>query len=423
MRLCTAFSFVVLSLLCLPHGAEAQGAGEQAVETGTEADIRAQQTEAAFLSALDAMAQGEPTTAIRILTDILARDPNLIRVRLELARAYFEAEEWARSRREFFAILSAEIPEAVRTNVLWFIREIDARRGVEWNAQIGFAKLGNGRRYDSDEIELDFGGFTLPSQLDRNTDTTLGLRASADVTARAPVGFLSSGRSQVLAFGTLMAAIEDGPNTDYDDVILEVSPGLRYVRNLTTLNAALVGGKRFVRARQFEDRYGLRLNGEHRWANGQSVFSVLSYEQLNNRQSDSLDGHRWVGEIGYSRAVGGRAIIGASAYFENKTVEFDLENYRNIGFAVFGSADIGFGLTIRPRAYFENRHFETPSPLFVSSPDENSYGLRLRVEKNDIFVARAFTPFVSVSYQRTESDIDAFSYREFEYAFGLDRRF
>ncbi|MCV6586714.1 MAG: tetratricopeptide repeat protein [Marinibacterium sp.] len=228
--------------------------------------VAAEQIEARFLVALDALDRGDPQFAIRELTAILALDPGLIRVRLELARAYFEAEEWARARQEFFVVLSADIPDEVRSNVLIYIRAIDARRGVEWNARIALARLGDARNYDTDEIRLGFGGVELPFELERDSDTRLGLRGAVDVTLRAPLAALSGERAQALGFATLAADFEEGPGSDYDDHRLSAAAGLRYVRNRTTLDTALTAGTRFVRGDQYQDRVGLRVTGEHRWS-------------------------------------------------------------------------------------------------------------------------------------------------------------
>ena len=58
------------------------------------APLSQQQIEAQFLTALTALNSGRPEEAIPPLLSLLGQDPSLVRVRLELARAYFEAEQW-----------------------------------------------------------------------------------------------------------------------------------------------------------------------------------------------------------------------------------------------------------------------------------------------------------------------------------------
>ena len=98
-----------------------------------------QQIENAFLQGLQLLEAGQPRKAVFLFRQILARDPNLPRVRLELARAYFMMQSWSESRAEFVSVLSGDIPLAAKKNILRFINAIDARRGFDWSAAIGIS--------------------------------------------------------------------------------------------------------------------------------------------------------------------------------------------------------------------------------------------------------------------------------------------
>jgi hypothetical protein len=58
---------------------------------------------------------------------ILARDPRLLRPRLELARALYLAKDYEAARYNFEQVLAAPIPDAVRQKVLWYIDQIRER--------------------------------------------------------------------------------------------------------------------------------------------------------------------------------------------------------------------------------------------------------------------------------------------------------
>jgi len=55
---------------------------------------------------------------------MLARDPLLVRPRLELARALFQAKEYAAARYNFEQVLASPLPEQVRANVLAYLTAI-----------------------------------------------------------------------------------------------------------------------------------------------------------------------------------------------------------------------------------------------------------------------------------------------------------
>ena len=73
--------------------------------------------------------------AIAALHTILVDQPDLVRVRLELARAFFLNGEDSLARGHFERVLAGEVPEAVAANVQQFLDQIRARR--RWSMYLG----------------------------------------------------------------------------------------------------------------------------------------------------------------------------------------------------------------------------------------------------------------------------------------------
>ena len=150
---------------------------------------------------------------------------------------------------------------------------------------------------------------------------------------------------------------------------------------------------------------------------------MATFIKLNNRRADNLDGYLGQAQLGVRRSLAARAQVGLSAYVESKNVDFNLEDYRLAGLRAFVSVDVPLGLTLRPAVFIERKNFRNPSPLFTADPDERNYGASLRVEKSDLFLGNGFSPFLGIRYRRVKSGIPAFSYKETETEFGLERRF
>ncbi len=70
---------------------------------------------------------GETDLAIRKFQEMLAVDPDLHRVRLELATAYFSLGRYADARRELNTVLEAQPPDPVRRNIEKLLASIDAK--------------------------------------------------------------------------------------------------------------------------------------------------------------------------------------------------------------------------------------------------------------------------------------------------------
>lgn len=391
-------------------------------EPASETPLDDAQIESVFLSGLRDLETGNPDAAIEKFSSILARNPNLVRVRLELGLAYYLARQWDRARNEFFTVLSGDLPEPVRARVLGLIRDIDARRGFEWDFSIGLTNVGNQRDFDTDNIILNFSGLDLPFVLNRERSSEIGIRATGSANFRRSVDWKPFGADAV-AFASLSFDVTEARNSQYDDYIFGARFGLRALTRNTTTSFGPVLTTRLVGGNVFENRVGLQAALERRNQSGGSIFSILSASNLHNPTSSQLDGHEVDAEIGVRRSFGGKGFIGASYFYEDKSVEDNLENFVRQRFTIFGQVDTRGGFTFRPSVFVQHRRFKTPSVLFTGNPNEDSWGATLRVEKNDVFFGNGFSPFLLLSYERTKSGIEAFSYTESGFELGIERRF
>jgi hypothetical protein len=405
---------LAFGLACL-GGAPAQAAPQ------TRAEARA--VNEAFLTGLAALNANRPDVAIPIFRRILARHPDLVRVRLELGRAYFLDRQWGEARREFELVLSTDIPDAVRRNVLIFIRRIDARRGFDWQLDLAVTELGGAQRFDSDEIDLNFFGITLPFTVDRRTERELGLTYDISARASTEAGALSGPAISTTLF------VEPFAFGDYADAdaLRDANYGLRGGAQLafaqTTLSGALVTTRRDIATRRFDTRTGVELTAERRGAGGVSVFGTVEWLDIDNHVTQGLDGDAVFASLGASRTLGGRAAIGATLFGERRRAKSAFDEYDRYGLTIFGDVEPGFGLRLSGSVFAARRDFRNPNPLFADDPDEIEYGTTLRFEKSDLFLARRFTPYVEVSARRVSSGISAFSFDERSLRVGVEKAF
>ncbi|MCG7518566.1 surface lipoprotein assembly modifier [Ruegeria sp. Ofav3-42] len=392
------------------------------ISQGSASIAEAEQIERVFLSGLQDLQRGNTDAAITKFSSILADNPNLVRVRLELGLAYYLSRQWNRARNEFFTALSGDLPDSVRNKVLGLIREIDARRGFDWDFSIGVANVGDQREYDTDEIILDFPNGNLPFSFNREKSSEIGLRATGSANFRKPVKWKLLGADTV-AFASLSFDVTEARASSYDDYILGTRFGLRMLTQNTTASIGPLVSTRLLGGNVFENRIALQAAIERRNQRGASFFAILSGTRLHNPTSSSLDGDEIGAEIGVRRSLGGKGLVGASFLFQDKSVEDNLENFIRQRFTIFGQVDVQGGFTLRPSVFAEQKRFKTPSALFTGNPNEKTFGGSLRVEKNDLFFGNGFSPFLLLAYRRTKSGIDAFSFKESEFELGIERRF
>ena len=114
--------------------------------------------------------------AIASFRTMLVNQPGLVRVRLELARAFFLKSEDDLARQHFEQVLAGDVPPPVAANVRAFLNQIRARK--RWSFNLGFA-LAPDSNIGAGSEERTIYIFGLPFQRDAEELTTSGRGRSA----------------------------------------------------------------------------------------------------------------------------------------------------------------------------------------------------------------------------------------------------
>ena len=117
--------------------------------------------------------------AIAAFHVMLVQAPGLVRVRLELARAFFLKGEDQLAQRHFEAVLAGGVPDAVAANVNLFLNEIRSRG--RWSFNVGFALAPDsniGAGSEERTIYIQVFGRPLPFERDAEELTSSGIGVS-----------------------------------------------------------------------------------------------------------------------------------------------------------------------------------------------------------------------------------------------------
>lgn len=383
-----------------------------------------QAIEAAFQEGLQALEGGESDRAIRIFRGILAARPDLPRVRLELARAYFQARQWERSRREFFAVLSGNVPTNVKTRIIAYLRAIDARRGFDWDLSVGFTTSPQSARdYDSNIVLIDFLGIPLPFRIERDKSGTYGIQVQGAAEYRIALPGLGGDSVQSSGFGRAEVDIFEGDGGGADDYLFGIEAGLRGAWARLTASSSLAASKREFGGRAFEDRVELRGSIEWRNPSGLALFGSAAAGMLDDHQSEGRDGVVLRGRMGIAQSFGGRGTLGFATFAERQDSDAEFESFTTAGIETFAITDLGFGLDAVGSLFLLNQEFDARIPGLLEKRDEWEYGVRIELTKADIFLFGQFSPFVQLGLARRDSSLDAFSYNEYRFSVGVRKAF
>jgi outer membrane protein len=381
---------------------------------------------ARFEGALSALGQGDARAAIVQLTQILARDPDLVRVRLELARALFLAGDLRQSKQQFLRALSArDLPAPVRATVLGFIRQIDDQRGYSSAFRLALTQPeGAGRNYKTDTLYFDpFGtGTALPFTLTRPDAPGIALEVEGDLRQLWSLGsFGDTARLSAYLRGHLR--LLEARGDDYDEGRLDFAPGVQLSWPLSTLALELRTSALSAAADLTQTRAGLGVTYQSRNTRGLSWSGDLAVSHLASRIDDRASGTLTEATATLQQSFRGNGYLAASLRGETLQAHAGSASYTRTALRLTRALDVRGGLSLRASAFAETTRQQDASPGFQRRRIDHDLGVEMTVQKNDLILFNRFTPFVTLGKTRHDSSIAAFSYAEYRLQLGVESLF
>ena len=351
--------------------------------------------------------------AIAVLRAILVDRPELVRMRLELARAFFYKGEDTLARSHFERVLAGEVPEAVRANVQRFLVQIRARR--RWTMYMGMALLPDtniGSGTDEDVVYVDFLGVELPFDFNPTEEqTTSGVGAS--LWAGGEYQHPLAPRLRLRAGGDL--ARREYPGSRFDSTFLSVHAGPRWLVDRRTEASVLASARRHWRGTSIEhDAWGARLEARRRLAPRITANTRASWHHRDYRHSTSLDGPQVDLSLGGTWTITPNLRAHSSLGFAEERPS--RQNRRN------RSRSLRAGLTVAlPRGFnvgsnaqlrwtdYEGLEVPQHRPRDDSSREDRTWSLSLSLLKRDLTVY-GFSPQLVVSHEERDSNAQLISY-------------
>ena len=376
---------------------------------------------ARFQAGMDAMEEGARLPeaereakfdeAIAAFRAILVDRPELVRVRLELARAFFLKGEDSLARRHFEQVLAGRPPEAVAANIALFLRIMRARR--RWEAHFGAAiapdsnlNTASGER----TIFLDTPFGRLPFTLDRpaTPKSGLGLSVWSGGEYQYPLGFrwrLRSGAN---------ASIREYKGGDFDRHSLAAHLGpRRFIDARTEASLLATVDRQWTAGAPETDRFGLRLEGEQRLTPRLAVFARASAARRNCRDCNWLDGP--VGDVSLGASWAALPILRVGGNGGWNWARANAEHWRSSGSQASLGATLslpaGFTLGLRAsmqRIEYQGRGFAHNTIDRKPRRDETRT-LSVSVHNRAVTML-GFSPRVSVVREQRETNAQALDY-------------
>ena len=368
--------------------------------------------------------------AIAAFRAILVNRPGLVRVRLELARAFFLKEEDTLARRHFEQALAGKLPPAVVDNIRRFLNVMRARR--RWEAHFGMAIAPDSNVNTASSgrtILLDTFLGRLPFRLsdDSAAQSGIGLSVWGGGEYQYPLGDPGTGAGRWRIRAGADASMRDYKGRDFDRHSVSTRLGPRLLIDARTEASLLAtAGRQWAAGRPETDRVGLRLEGRHRPAPRLTLFGRADYAWHDCLRCDWLDGTAGNVSFGVAWVALPTLRVGGNAGWNWRSAR--AEHWRSSGpqAGLGATAALPAGFTVGLNAFVRRTVYRGSGlPHFtIDRKPRRDTLLTLSISvHNRALTVFGFSPRISLVNERRETNAQLLDYRRTRGELGVVRQF
>jgi len=380
-----------------------------------------------YLLAQMAQRRGDYDTAIKIYRKILDDQPDLVKIRYELALCYMAKKQWYRADYHLrLAMAGTDIPPNVKQAMMYY-RWV-ARQNKNWNVWFNFgaAPDNNVNQASGERICGTWYGW-----FNGCTDTTEPERAVGyNMTLGGNYEFRLSNHWRWKNDANIYTNIYD--KHKYDDLYLSASTGPRYVWERGDVWLAAVGARRWYGRDRYNWSAGLKLDTNYDFT--RKLSGGITLRVLDNKydEYDYINGQTYSSNARVSYSLDATKYIILRGGVDRDTAKSDVyANWRYSTGIGFGAVlPWGFHVYLEPSLTWTN--YDAPRLVVVSRDNIiqwdriterdllQRYAVSLSNNKFDVW---GFVPTLTVSYMHRDSNIPTRDYSKTTIEFSFQQRF
>lgn len=376
------------------------------------------QIQVMFLEAEILGREGEWSAAARIYRKILSHHPQLLRVRLELARSFFAMGDYPNARKQFEIVLATEgLPEPVVRNIEKFLTAIQQRKFWTVNFSAGLAQDTNiNSATDDRQITL----FGLPFELSDDARASSGVGVTGDISGslrlplRPRLSLELSGRAQHTDYSN---------GASFDHSIFQLTAGPRFfVHKNTELQLAATGSHSRFGGRPFYWSQGGQINLRHRANENLYLDAVLDAQALDFSRDETRDGWTLTAILQASYLVSRVDLVQGFVGVTEELTDVDALSSSRYRLGAAYRREFSFGLTAELSGEVALRRFKDLDRLHGTKRQDHTLRLSTSLSKRDWQIG-GFFPVLGYSFYRGFSNIDFHDYDRHRVDLGFTRIF
>lgn len=247
------------------------------------ASLRAEkpvQLEVLFISGMLASLQGDYANAAGEFRAMLARDPNLIRPRLELALVLQKSGDRRTAKYQYDQVLAASLPEQVRNNIYNQLGDIQSR-SPSFHLSLDIVSDSNPNQSSNSSV-IYIGGLPYTLNNNSNAKSAYGLALAGDVRWPLP--------SDPSWFANAYAEANEYGKQEFNSNYAQATVGKRFDWGWNNLSTELGGHVSNYQGHLQSDGWLVRSNGFIRISDQWGLSADATYKNYNYYALPFLDG-------------------------------------------------------------------------------------------------------------------------------------
>ena len=371
--------------------------------------------ERAFRDGMASYSARDYDRAETLFRQILDRDPELLRVRLELARTLFMAKKDEQADYHFRLAAGERPPPLVLRNIVRFREAIRARRAWRFDVDVGFAPDSN-INSATDKETIDIQG--LPFKLDANgrarsgTGRFIGGQASVRLNrfGKVPIYLGAYGRSTSYR------------DHDFDDAYAGAEAGPEFRLAGGRLRTTATGLMRWYGRRPLVRSFGARLEYERLVAGKWTVGGSLAVRHNDYAGRSDVDGWDAEARVSANRPLGPTTLGFAHAGIERSWADDPGQAFWRERIGVGVLKEVGWGL--RPQLSLDVARQVNDGPLAPFGKQRRDWQLQgtVSIYKRDWNIG-GFAPSLRLTMSRNRSTLPLYDEKRRRAEFRLTKAF
>jgi len=376
-----------------------------------------------FWFAISAFRSGDPESAMKKFKEMLAIDPDLYRVRLELAALYFGTGEYELARQELKRVLEASPPETVRMNIEKLQAAIDAKT----KRLFANLRLSTGIHYDSnvstgpdrDAVGVPGGGTIILSPRQTELSDTVFV-----------LDFAGNALYDLKEKGGLMWNTEgyfyQTHNFDFhqfDFTNLRFTTGPWYASNNGILKIPVAYAHNVFGHDPLFDTVYIRPSYEHFFSKKFSLRGVYTYasESYDRASMQGLDNTNRIWTFNPNFYVNNRRdLVSLDITYENKNAKATRWSYNALNFGVSYYSRFKRAWEFFASYKYFDRQYKGPAPLWSSYRQDTRHNFYSVLSRD---IMKRLTASVYFNWIDNNSNTDLYDFNKEIFGFALGARF